>query len=85
MTAVTEPQEWTVRTFRITTYFKRKRGSGGITQLASKRIPVAVALQWVLDELPDEAWEVDQPTPENGDTATVTIDWSKVPGRGLVS
>lgn len=73
-----------VKTFRITTYFKHPKGSRGLTQLGSNRLTIAQALEWVLQELPDEAWDVvERATAENGDTVTLTIDWSKVPSRGM--
>lgn len=69
--------------FKVTTYVKRARGAAGPTQIGSKRLSIAEALQWVLQELPDEAWEVQRATPENGDTVTLTVDWTKVPDRGM--
>lgn len=62
--------------FKVTTYYKRRRGEPGLTQMASKRLVLGQALDWVLDELPDEAIIINN---HNPDLTTVTIDWSKVP------
>lgn len=64
-------------TFRVTTYWKRKRGEGGLTQVASQRLMIGQALDWILGELPDEAWEVT----EVDDKVTLVIDWNKVPAE----
>jgi hypothetical protein len=63
--------------FRITTYWKRRRNEPGLTQMASERLAVSQALDWVLGELPADAVAIghDQET----DLATVIIDWGKVP------
>lgn len=61
-------------TFRITTYWKRKRGEVGLTQMQSHRLALGEALDWILRELPDEAIEITE-----GEQVTLRIDWSKVP------
>lgn len=63
-----------VPTFRITTYWKRKRGESGLTQMASQRLSLPAALDWVLQEIPDDAWEVEH----NGLDVTLTVHWGKV-------
>lgn len=68
-----------IRTFRITTYFKRKRGAPGVRQVSSVRLTHGQALDWLLGALPDEAWTVEH----NGAVSVLTIDWAKVPGRGM--
>lgn len=62
-------------TFRITTYWKRPRGQPGITQLASRRLTPAEALQWVLDELPEDAVSA---IPGTGTLLVLTIDAAKL-------
>jgi len=62
-------------TFRVTTYYKRKRNEPGLTQKASIRIDLGETLNWVLGELPDEAYNVTH----EGNVATLVIDWNKVP------
>lgn len=72
-------------TFRVTTYWKRKRNEAGMTQKGSKRLTIGQALNWICDELPDEAWDVEHLDTEHPDAAEgrdrvrITIDWSKVP------
>jgi hypothetical protein len=61
--------------FRITTYYKRKRNEAGLTQKASIRIDLGETLNWVLDELPDEAYDITH----QDNVATLVIDWNKVP------
>lgn len=62
--------------FKITTYYKLKRGQFGPTSMTSKRLVLGRALDWVLGEFPDEAVIISNHDP---DLTTVTIDWSKVP------
>jgi hypothetical protein len=64
-------------TFQVTTYYKRPKGEPGITRAGSVRLSLGDALDWILDEAPDEAVTVDHDL--NTDKATVVIDWSKVP------
>ena len=64
-------------TFQVTTYYKRPKGVPGITQMGTRRVCMGDALDWILDELPDEAVKVSHDL--NTDLATVVIDWSKVP------
>jgi hypothetical protein len=68
-------------TFRITTYWKRKRSEPGLTQMGSQRLNIGQALSWICDELPDEAWAVERLDSPQGplDRVQITIDWSKVP------
>ncbi len=63
--------------FRITTYWKRKRNEPGLTQMASRRLDLAQALKWVTDELPDESVDVSY-DPET-DTGSYVIRWKQVP------
>jgi hypothetical protein len=63
--------------FRITTYWKRRRGEAGLTQMASQRLLLSQALERVLGELPEEALMIDHDL--TTDVATIRIDWSKVP------
>jgi hypothetical protein len=65
-------------TFRVTTYWKRKRNEPGLTQMASKRLTISQAIDWILAELPDEAWDVKN---DDEDGVTLTIDWAKVPNE----
>lgn len=66
-------------TFRITTYFKRPRGEAGITQLATRRVSVGEALDWILNEIPEDALTLTPDTEGDNDAVTVRIDWAKVP------
>jgi hypothetical protein len=63
-------------TFRVTTYWKRGRNEPGLTSMASQRLVISQALDWVLNELPDDAVTVTG----DGNGCTVVIDWSRVPG-----
>ena len=63
--------------FQVTTYYKRPRGEAGITQMGTKRVSLGEAVDWILDELPDEAIKVDHDL--NNDVATIVIDWARVP------
>ena len=65
-------------TFRITTYYKRKRGEPGMTQIGSTRIVASQALDWVLRELPDEAIDIQFPA---DDRTVISIDWARVPAE----
>lgn len=68
--------------FRVTSYYKHPRGQSGMTQAGSKRLSLMEALQWVLDELPDDAWMIDHQPVSETDKLTITIDWAQVPGHG---
>jgi len=61
--------------FRVTTYYKRKRNEPGLTQKASIRIDLGMALNWVLGELPEDAYDITHAD----NVATLVIDWNKVP------
>lgn len=66
--------------FRVTTYRKLPKGEPGVTLVASQRLNAAQALEWILDELPDDAWSVehdDSVVP--GGKITLHLNWSKVP------
>lgn len=65
--------------FRITTYWKRKRGEPGLTNMSSRRLQLGEALNWVMQELPDEAITVDHDFEGDNDKVTIVIDWAKVP------
>lgn len=45
--------------FRVTSYFKRKRGEPGLTQLGSQRLTALQALDWVLSAAPEGSFTVD--------------------------
>ena len=62
-------------TFRVTTYWKRPRGQPGITQLASRRLTPAEALQWLLDAFPEDAVSA---IPGPGTLLVLTIDAAKL-------
>lgn len=62
-------------TFRVTTHYDRRRGEPGLRSLASQRLTVGQALDWVLREIPDDAWTVDHTGPM---TVSIAIDWGKV-------
>lgn len=62
-------------TFVITTYWKRARSQSGLTSMKSRRLAIGDALNWVLDELPEDAAAITH----DGNTATLVIDWDKVP------
>lgn len=64
--------------FRVTTYYKLERGETGITQLASNRLSLGDAVDWILAELPEDAVKITPETSE-GDSVTIAIDWAKVP------
>lgn len=61
--------------FRVTTYYKRKRNEAGLTQLASTRITMGEALDWVIGELPDDAIRITH----EGEEVSLIINWSRVP------
>ncbi len=63
-------------TFKVTTFWKRKRGEHGLTRMDSQRLQAGRALDWILDELPDGAVTV---IPDGPDKTTVVIDWGQVP------
>lgn len=64
--------------FRVTTYYKLERGETGITQLASNRLSLGDAVDWILAELPEDVVKITPETSE-GDSVTIAIDWAKVP------
>jgi hypothetical protein len=70
-------------TYRVSTYYKLAKDETGLTQISSLRLDAAGALQWVLSELPDDAWDVertrDDPGDPDWDIVTIKIDWTKVP------
>lgn len=63
--------------FRVTTYWKRRRGEAGLTQMASERLSVGEALDWVLSVLPDEAATVE--SDDTGGNVVIRICWDLVP------
>ncbi len=65
--------------FRVTTYFKRPKGEPGITQLASRRVSLGEAVDWILTEIPEEAIEITPDEEGDNDAVTIRIDWAKVP------
>jgi hypothetical protein len=65
--------------FRVTTYWKRRRNEPGLTQMASQRIVLSEALDWVLGELPDEALTLEHD--ETGRNVVIRICWDLVPGE----
>lgn len=67
-------------TFRVSTYWKRRRNEPGLTRMDSKRLTIGQALNWICDELPDGAWSVEHLDGEGPqDRVVITIDWSQVP------
>jgi hypothetical protein len=44
--------------YRIVSYWKRKRGEPGLTQRGSVRLDAADTINWILNDLPDEASEI---------------------------
>jgi hypothetical protein len=90
-TTTTEPakaeQELAVPvTFAVTTYWKRPRNAPGFRTMASRRLDIGQALQWILNELPEDAFEVtyldENGRPHEGeysDRVRLDIDWTKVP------
>jgi hypothetical protein len=66
-------------TFRVSTYWKRRRNEPGLTSLASERLVASQVLEWVLNEFPEEAVTINHDLAT--DVATITIDWTKVPGE----
>lgn len=67
-------------TYRVSTYYKLAKGETGITNVSSRRLDAATALTWILDDLPEDAWDVSHGG-SDGDwhKVTLTIDWAKVP------
>jgi hypothetical protein len=66
--------------FRVTTYRKLAKDETGMTQMGSVRVDAAAALMWILDELPDDAWDVTHEDPDKQwHAVTLRIDWAKVP------
>lgn len=63
--------------FRVSTYWKRRRNEPGMTRLDSRRLLLSQALDWVLNELPDEAVMIDHDRVT--DIASIRIDWNLVP------
>lgn len=45
--------------YRITSHWKRKRGEPGLTQRGSVRLDAADTINWILNDLPEEASEID--------------------------
>jgi hypothetical protein len=65
--------------FRITTYWKRKRSETGLTQMASRRLVLSEVLDWVLAELPEEALTVEPD--DTGGNVVIRICWDLVPAE----
>jgi hypothetical protein len=63
--------------FRVTTYWKRRRNEAGLTQVTSQRLVVSEALDWVLGVLPDEAVTVE--SDDTGGNVVIRICWDLVP------
>lgn len=63
--------------FRISTYWKRKRNEAGLTRMDSQRLLLSQALEWVLCELPEEALTIDHDLTTGVDT--IRIAWALVP------
>ena len=68
-------------TYKVSTYYKRPRNQPGITTAASRRLTAGEALNWIMDDLPGDAWTVthDKPEGADDDIVTLVIDWNKVP------
>ena len=67
----------TAVSFRVSTYTKRPKGEGGLTQVDSRRLSLSQALDWILAELPGES--VSLSFSEDGEQAQIAIDWAAVP------
>jgi len=67
--------------FCITTYFKRPRGEAGLTRLASNRLSLGEAIDWILAELPEDAVTITPDIEGDHDAVTVRVDWAKVPAE----
>ena len=78
--------------FVVTTYYKLAKDETGVTRQGTVRIPLGTALEWVLRELPDDAFKVfyldsdgnpmaEWTGPESpvSDHVRMEIDWTKVP------
>jgi hypothetical protein len=65
--------------FRVTTYWERKRNEPGLTQVASQRIVLSEALDWVLSELPDDAITIEPD--DTGGNVIIRICWDLVPAE----
>ena len=65
-------------TFRVFTYFRLAKGETGLTQMSTQRVPASLALDWVLNELPEDAVTISYSGDED-EVSTTVIDWSKVP------
>lgn len=67
--------------FRVSTYWKLAREEAGLTTASSVRLTLAQALNWIMDELPDDAWTVtyEDTDEEPWEKVTLVIDWSLVP------
>ena len=67
--------------FRVTSYWKLAKDEPGMTQAGSLRLTLAQALNWILAELPDDAWTVSHEDTSEApwEKVTLTIDWSKIP------
>jgi hypothetical protein len=63
--------------FRISTYWKRRRSEPGLTRMDSQRLLLSETLDWVLSELPEEAITVKHDLAT--DIVAIRIDWSRVP------
>lgn len=61
--------------FRVTIYWRRKRGEPGLTNMQSRRLNLEQALNLIVDQIPDEALAIRN---EGGKTVVV-INWAKVP------
>ena len=65
--------------FRITTYWKRRRGEAGLTSMASRRLVLSETLDWILSELPDGAVTIEHD--ETGSNVAIRICWDLVPAE----
>lgn len=75
-------------TFIITTYRKLARNETGLTQMKSRRLDLGQALEWLINELPEDATRVvmidaqGNELPEETLTSEyvrLDINWLKVP------
>lgn len=67
-------------TFTVSTYYKRPKGEPGLTTMGSVRIDLVQALNWILQELPDDALKIEESEPDTEfDLTTFVINWKKVP------
>jgi hypothetical protein len=79
MTTSSQQETVPAVSFRLTTYRKLRRNEPGVTQIASERVCAGLALDWILNSLPEDAIVITPDTEGDHDAVTIRIDWAKVP------